>query len=56
MWFGDWWREEAFVCSRWSSDGCIDVVLADRSETVRAEPFDAIALRIGLLFGDDPDD
>jgi hypothetical protein len=31
-------------------------MVATRGEVVRAEPFEAIALHVGLLFGDDPDD
>jgi hypothetical protein len=28
---------------------------AERAERVRAEPFDAIELQVGVLFGDDED-
>jgi hypothetical protein len=31
------------------------VLVAERGELVRAEPFEAIALRVGVLFGDDDD-
>jgi hypothetical protein len=44
------------VVQRWQPDGYLVVLTADRSETVRAEPFDAIELRVGLLFGEDPDE
>ncbi len=36
--------------------GYLNVLTAERHERVRAEPFEAIELRVGLLFGDDPDD
>jgi hypothetical protein len=38
------------------SDRYIVVQRAATSETVRAEPFDAIELRVAVLFGDDEDD
>jgi hypothetical protein len=46
----------AFTVQRWQPDGHLVVLGAEHSETVRAEPFDAIELRVGLLFGDDPDE
>lgn len=39
-----------------SPEGFINVLVAHVGETVRAEPFDAIEIRIGLLFGEDRDD
>ena len=41
---------------RLEEPGYLNVLTAERNQLVRAEPFDAIELRIGLLFGDDPDD
>jgi hypothetical protein len=41
---------------RWYSDGDVEVLIAERDEVVRAEPFDAIELRVGVLFGEDDDD
>ena len=38
---------------RWHSDGYLEVLTAERGEAVRAEPFDAIELPIGGLFGDE---
>ncbi|HEY4179777.1 MAG TPA: Uma2 family endonuclease [Kofleriaceae bacterium] len=38
---------------RWSGAGYIVVQRAAAGETLRAEPFDAIEIRIGSLFGDD---
>jgi Uma2 family endonuclease len=48
--------EETLAVYRWHADGFVEVLIADRTERVRAEPFDAIDLRIGVLFGDDEDD
>lgn len=33
--------------------GTPEVLVAEREDVVRAEPFDAIDLRVGVLFGDD---
>jgi Uma2 family endonuclease len=48
--------EETLAVYRWHADGFVETLIADRLETVRAEPFDAIELRVGVLFGDDEDD
>lgn len=48
--------EETLAVYRWHTDGYVEVLIADRTECVRAEPFDAIELRIGVLFGDDADE
>jgi hypothetical protein len=34
-------------------DGYLEVLIAERDQRVRAEPFAAIELLIGVLFGDD---
>ncbi|WP_437735428.1 Uma2 family endonuclease [Sorangium sp. So ce1335] len=47
---------EVLAVHRWMPDGYLNVLTAERGERVRAEPFDAIALSVGVLFGDDPDD
>lgn len=47
-------REESLTVMRWSPDGYVTVLAARRGETVRAEPFDAIEIEVGTLFGDDP--
>ena len=39
-----------------SADGYVNVLMADAGQTVRAEPFAALELRVGLLFGVDRDD
>ncbi|HKY35460.1 MAG TPA: Uma2 family endonuclease [Polyangiaceae bacterium] len=46
-------REATLTVMRWSSDGYITVLSAERHETVRPEPFEAIELFVGSLFGDD---
>lgn len=48
--------EETLSVQRWHPDGYIEVLVADRDARVRAEPFDAIDLRVGVLFGDDDDE
>jgi Uma2 family endonuclease len=48
--------EETLAVYRWHTDGYVEVLIADRDERVHAEPFDAIELRVGVLFGDDDDE
>ncbi len=48
--------EHLLEVHRWSADGYIEVLVAERGQTVRAEPFDAIEIFVGILFGDDDDD
>lgn len=48
--------EGTLVVMRWSPDGYTTVLAAERGETVRAEPFEAVTLEVGALFGDDPTD
>lgn len=38
---------------RWHEAGFIEVLVAERSERLRAEPFDAFELGVGTPFGDD---
>jgi Uma2 family endonuclease len=47
-------REATLTVMRWSRDGFVTLLRAERGELVRAEPFDAIELFVGTLFGDDP--
>jgi len=47
-------RDATLTVMRWSSDGYITVMSAERGEIVRAEPFEAIEFAVGALFGDDP--
>ncbi len=46
--------EQSLTVFRHHEAGYIMVLSAERGETVRAEPFDAIELAVGVLFGDDP--
>lgn len=41
---------------RWSKDGYIAALTAERGDRVRAEPFEAIELAVGMLFGDEEDE
>ncbi len=47
-------RDATLTVMRWSPDGYVTVTRAERGEVVRAEPFEAIELVVGTLFGDDP--
>jgi hypothetical protein len=38
---------------RWNESGYITVMRAERGETIRPEPFEAIELAVGTLFGED---
>ena len=38
---------------RWHPDGYLEVLAADREARVRAEPFHAIEIFVGSLFGDE---
>jgi Uma2 family endonuclease len=48
--------ERILLVHRWSREGYIVVQRAAAGETIRAEPFEAVELRVGVLFGDDEDD
>ena len=48
--------EEILLVNRWTPDGYVEILSAERGETVRAEPFDAISLQVGIFFGDDEDE
>ena len=49
-------EERVLLVHRWSADGYVVVQRAGRGETIRAEPFDAIEIRVGVLFGDEDED
>ncbi len=49
-------RDATLTVMRFSNDGYITLLRAERGEAVRAEPFQAIELAVGALFGDDPPD
>lgn len=46
-------EEQTLAVYRWTRDGYTELACAERGEVVRAEPFEAIALSIGALFGED---
>lgn len=48
--------DETLAVYRWHPDGYVEVLIADRDERVRAEPFEAIEFRVAMLFGEDDDD
>lgn len=48
--------EQTLTVMRHEADGYKVILTALADETVRAEPFDAIELQVGVLFGDEPDD
>jgi Uma2 family endonuclease len=47
-------RDATLTVMRWSADGYVTLLRAERGETIRAEPFEQIELSVGELFGDDP--
>lgn len=48
-------RDDTLTVFRWTPAGYLVAVRAERGERVRAEPFEAIEIVIGELFGDDPE-
>jgi Uma2 family endonuclease len=48
--------EETITVNRWHPDGYLEILIADKHERIRAEPFDAVELRVATLFGEDDDD
>lgn len=49
-------RDSTLTVLRWSADGYVTVLRAESPDVVRAEPFDAVVIAIGTLFGEDPPD
>lgn len=49
-------ERETLTVLRHTPEGYLAALVAKRGERVRAEPFDAVELAVGLLFGDDPED
>jgi Uma2 family endonuclease len=47
--------EETLSVYRYTDSGYLVALKAERGERVRAEPFDAVELPMGILFGDEPD-
>lgn len=48
-------RDESLTVLRWTPEGYTEVLVAQRGERVRPEPFIAVELQVGVLFGDDDD-
>ena len=46
-------REQTLAVFRWTAAGYVFVLGARRGQTVRAEPFEARELAVGVFFGDD---
>ena len=46
-------EQETLTVHRWHPDGYVEVLVAEKAEVVRAEPFQAVEIRVGVLFGDD---
>ncbi len=46
-------ERETLTVYRWGQDGYVEILVAEPGEEVRAEPFEAISLQVGVLFGDD---
>lgn len=45
--------ETTLTVYRYTPDAYLEILIAERGEEVRPEPFDALALQVGALFGDD---
>jgi len=48
--------ESTLSVHRWSPDGYVEILNAERGEVVHPEPFEALQLAVGTLFGDDPEE
>lgn len=49
-------EEKVLVVHRHSPDGYVVILTASTGETVHAEPFEDVELRVGILFGDEDED
>jgi Uma2 family endonuclease len=49
-------EEETLTVYRWTADGYLVALTAEREERVRAEPFGELELSVAALFGGDDDD
>ena len=47
---------ETLSVYRWTEQGYLEVLIVDRNERVKAEPFDAVEFSVGFLLGDDQDE
>ncbi len=48
--------EETLQVFRWEQGGYLEILSAERTEKVRAEPFDTDEVKLGVFFGDDDED
>lgn len=48
-------EHETLTVHRHVAEGYVVALVAGRDEVVRAEPFGAVELKVGLLFGEDPE-
>jgi Uma2 family endonuclease len=46
-------RDESLTVLQWTAKGYLEILAAQRGERVRAEPFPALDLQVGVLFGED---
>ena len=49
-------RDESLTVLQWTAKGYLEILAAQRGERVRAEPFPAVDLQVGVLFGEDEDE
>lgn len=49
-------EEKMLLVQRWSPSGYTTILAASSGQTVRAEPFEEIEIRVGMLFGEQEDD
>lgn len=49
-------RDESLTVLQWTARGYLELLVAQRGERVRPEPFAAVELQVGVLFGDDEDE
>jgi Uma2 family endonuclease len=49
-------RDESLTVLQWTARGYLEILAAQRGERVRAEPFAAVELQVGVLFGEDEDE
>jgi Uma2 family endonuclease len=47
-------RDATLTVMRWTPDGYVTLMRAERGDVIRAEPFQLVELAVGTLFGDDP--
>ena len=48
--------KEALQVYRWTPAGYVEILSAERGDIVRAELFEAVAIPLGVFFGDDDEE